>query len=141
MNPFDIEVFYDGKCPLCSREIAWLQRRDKHGRIRFSDIAHPTFDVNSVGVSRDDLMARIHGRLPDGKMVTGVEVFRRLYSTIGFQPLVWLSRLPLVSQLLDLGYQWFAKNRLRFTGRCDESAGGQGCDVNTFVPHQEGWKR
>ena len=34
------------------------------------------------------------------------------------RPLVWLTRLPIVRQLLDLGYAAFARNRLRLTGRC-----------------------
>ncbi|MCA9152358.1 MAG: DUF393 domain-containing protein, partial [Planctomycetales bacterium] len=36
-----VEVFYDGDCPLCKREIGFLQRRDRQGRIRFTDIANP----------------------------------------------------------------------------------------------------
>lgn len=36
---FDIEVFYDGACPLCMREIRMLQGRDRRQRIRFVDIA------------------------------------------------------------------------------------------------------
>lgn len=47
-----------------------------------------------------------------------IEVFRRLYAAVGFGPLVLLSRLPLISQLLDWGYAVFARNRLRLTGRC-----------------------
>jgi predicted DCC family thiol-disulfide oxidoreductase YuxK len=70
----------------------------------------------------DDLMASIHGRLPDGKIVKGVEVFRRLYAAVGFAPLVVLTRLPGISHLLDLAYRWFAKNRLRLTGRCNDRA-------------------
>lgn len=52
----------------------------------------------------------------------GVEVFRRLYAAVGFGPLAALTRLPGVAQLLDLGYRWFAKNRLRLTGRCADGA-------------------
>ena len=33
-------------------------------------------------------MAQIHGRLPDGTWLQGVEVFRRLYAAIGFGSLV-----------------------------------------------------
>jgi len=29
MADFEVEVFYDGACPLCMREIAMLRRRDK----------------------------------------------------------------------------------------------------------------
>lgn len=115
---FDIEVFYDGDCPLCAREVRWLRRRDRGERVRFVDIADPCFDAREAGVSLDALMDRIHGRLPDGTIVDGVEVFRRIYAAVGFPTLARLSRLPGVAGLLDLAYRWFARNRLRLTGRC-----------------------
>jgi predicted DCC family thiol-disulfide oxidoreductase YuxK len=118
-----IEVFFDGQCPYCRREMRWLHRRDRRGRFQFTDIAAPAFDAHTTGVPWETLMDRIHARLPDGRMLEGVEVFRRLYTAIGFGPLVALTRLPGVKQLLDLAYRWFARNRLRLGGRCsDESA-------------------
>ncbi len=124
---FDIEVFYDGACPLCMREIRMLRGRDRRQRIRFVDISADSFDAASVGLSWKALMDRIHGRLPDGTLVEGVEVFRRLYAAVGFGPLVALTRLPGVTQLLDLAYHAFAKNRLRLTGRCVDGA----CEPHT----------
>lgn len=115
---FDVEVFYDGDCPLCMREIAMLKRMDKRQRIRFTDIAASDFDAEAMGTTYDALMAEIHGRLPDGTWIKGVEVFRRLYGAVGFGWLTAMTRLPGISQLLDCGYWVFAKNRLRFTGRC-----------------------
>lgn len=115
---FDIEVFYDGECPLCMREIRMMMRRDSGNRIRFTDLAAEGFDATKVGLTWSQLMARIHGRLPDGTLIEGVEVFRRLYAAIGFRKLVAVSRLPGISHLLRLAYHVFAANRLRFTGRC-----------------------
>jgi len=120
MTSFDIEAFYDGLCPVCTREVALLRRLDKKKRIRFIDITNRELDDDAVGVPLEELMERIHGRLPDGTWVYGVEVFRRLYSAVGFAPLVALTRLPGVAQILDLLYRWFAKNRLRLTGRCED---------------------
>lgn len=120
MADFEVEVFYDGACPLCMREIAMLRRRDKQGRIRFTDIAAPGFDPTITGLSWEALMGRIHGRLPDGTIIEGVEVFRRLYAAVGFPRLAAVSRAPGISQALGLAYRVFAKNRLRLTGRCDE---------------------
>jgi predicted DCC family thiol-disulfide oxidoreductase YuxK len=117
-SDWDVEVFFDGGCPLCRREISMLQRRDRDHRIRFTDIDAAGFDAAALGKTRDDLMARIQGRLPDGTWIQGVEVFRRLYSAVGFRTLTTLTRLPVISQILDLGYVIFAKNRLRLTGRC-----------------------
>jgi len=113
-----VEVFYDGDCPLCVREIAMLRRWDKNDRIVFTDIAAPDFSAVALGKTQDDLMARIHGRLSDGQWIEGVEVFRQLYSAVGLGPLVAVTRLPGISSLMNLGYRLFAKNRLRLTGRC-----------------------
>ncbi|MEZ4266476.1 MAG: DUF393 domain-containing protein [Myxococcota bacterium] len=123
-RPIDtaFEVFYDGACPLCVREIRMLQRRDRDGRIGFVDIAAPDFDPASVGRSWEALMARIHGRMPDGTLVEGVEVFRQLYAAVGFRRLVAVTRLPGLSWLLERAYRAFASHRLRLTGRCKGGA-------------------
>ena len=114
-----IEMFYDGDCPLCMRETRMLGRMDRDKRIRFTNIATADFDATTVNKTQPELMAEMHGRLPDGSWVTGVEVFRRLYSAVGFGPVVWITRLPIIRQLLNVGYYFFAKYRLRLTGRCD----------------------
>jgi predicted DCC family thiol-disulfide oxidoreductase YuxK len=119
----NIEVFFDGACPLCRREVAMLKRWDRHGRIIATDIAAPDFDPQTTGRTWDDLMARIHGRLPNGDIIEGVEVFRRLYSAIGLGWMVSITRWPGLRSLMDLGYRIFARNRLRLTGRCDANSG------------------
>lgn len=118
----EIEVFFDGACPICAREARALGRLDRRGRIKWTDIAAPDFDARAVGVSQDALMDRIHARLPDGTLVDGFEVFRILYAAVGFGPLVALTRMPGVSRLLDAAYRWFARNRMRLTGRCEGGA-------------------
>ena len=117
-NGLEVEVFYDGECPLCVREIDMLRRRDRRRKIRFTDIAAGGFDPGSVGVSPEALMARIHGRLPDGTIIEGVEVFRRLYAAVGFERTVSFTRLAGVAPVLDAAYRAFAKRRLWLTGRC-----------------------
>ena len=128
LSAFDVEVFYDGDCPLCMSEIGMLRRRDRAKRILFTDIAAAGFDPGSIGVDHDVLMKRIHARLPSGELIEGVEVFRRLYAAVGFPRLVAMTRLPVVSHGLDLAYKVFAKNRLRLTGRCAKTDDGS-CSV------------
>jgi predicted DCC family thiol-disulfide oxidoreductase YuxK len=130
-SPLDgkvFEVFFDGECPLCMREIRMLRALDRRERIRFTDIAGDGFDASTLGLTYQQLMERIRGRMPDGTLVEGVEVFRQLYSAVGFGPVVALTRLPVVSGLLDLGYRLFASNRLRLTGRCIKDPSGA-CSV------------
>lgn len=118
-EPWEVEVFYDGDCPLCMREINMLMRLDRAKRIRFTNIAAAGFDASAVGLDASTLMKKIHGRLPSGELIEGVEVFRRLYHAVGFKKLVRISRAPVISQLLNVAYTVFAKNRLRLTGRCE----------------------
>ncbi len=117
-EPHRVEVLFDGDCPLCVREIRMLRRLDRHGRIRFTDIAAPGFDAEALGTTHAALMDEIHGRLPDGTWIRGVEVFRQLYAAVGLGPAVALTRLPGVRDALDVSYRLFAKNRLKLTGRC-----------------------
>ena len=117
-QPF--EVFYDGECPLCVREIDIIRRLDRDDLMIFTDIAAPGFDaVLDTGRSFDTLMARIHGRLADGTFIEGVEVFRQLYGRTFLRPLISVSRLPGIRGLLRVGYVLFARYRLRLTNRCD----------------------
>ena len=125
----DIEVFFDGACPLCLREIRFIRRLDRKERIQFTDIASQEFRASDYQKTMDDLMSEIHGRLPDGTWVYGVEVFRRLYSAVGLGPLVWLTGLPIIAGVLDRAYGVFARNRLRWTSRCE--IGGGACRVGT----------
>lgn len=125
VNSMRFEVFFDGQCPLCRREIEMIRRKDKRNRLILTDIAAAGFEPTDIPLS--ELMAQIHGRHPDGTYVKGVEVFRQIYSRIGFEFFVKLSRLPLVGNLLDVAYHLFAKIRYwsakRRMNRCETFCG------------------
>ena len=125
-----INVFYDGACPLCMREIGMLRRRDKHHRIRFTDIADPSFDATAWGRTQAEFMARIQGQLSDGRWIDGVEVFRQLYSAVGLGALLAVTRLPGISYVAERVYDVFAKNRLRITGRKNACTTDGACATN-----------
>jgi predicted DCC family thiol-disulfide oxidoreductase YuxK len=124
---FAVKVLYDGECPLCSREIEFLRRRDRAGRIAFENIAAPDFDPTRYGLDRGAVMSRIHGVLPDGTLIEGVEVFRRLYAAVGLGWLVAPTRWPLLRPLFDALYRVFARNRLRWTGRAEDACHDERC--------------
>lgn len=128
---WQIKVLYDGECPLCTREIRFLRARDRAGRIAFEDIAAPAFDPTPYGLDHATLMARIHGVLPDGRLIEGVEVFRRLYQQVGLGWLVAPTRWPLLRPLFDAAYRAFARNRLRLTGRSHDA-----CTHATCAPRR-----
>jgi predicted DCC family thiol-disulfide oxidoreductase YuxK len=108
-----LRVLIDGACPLCRAEAALLRRLDRNrGRLVLEDIAGPSFEPAGVGRSLDELMGTIHGVLPDGTIVTGMEVFRRAYGAVGLGWLLAPTAWPGLRPLFDRAYRWFARNRL-----------------------------
>jgi predicted DCC family thiol-disulfide oxidoreductase YuxK len=126
---YDIKVLFDGDCPLCRREIAWVKRRDKNNRVAVEDIAAPEFDPSRYGRTQDQVMAEIHGVLPDGTVVRGLEVFRVLYRAIGMSWMAAWTGWPVLRWFADLGYKVFAKYRTRlpFRRKCEP---GDACRVS-----------
>jgi len=104
------EVFFDGGCPLCKREIEMIRRKDKQQQIKLSDISLENFCVPPE-LSLDRLMRSIHGRKPTGEFVVGVEVFRQIYRRLGFRRTVGFTQVPVIGLLLSAGYAVFAKLR------------------------------
>jgi len=120
-SAWEIRVLFDGGCPLCAREIRLLEKLDRgRGRIQLEDIAAPGFDPGVYGLGARQLMARIHGVLPDGGVIEGVEVFRRAYAAVGLGWLLAPTRWPGLRWLADRAYRTFARNRLRWTGRASD---------------------
>ena len=120
-----LEVFFDGLCPMCAREIKLLRSWDSDNRIKFTDIAAEDFDPAPTGKSLTTLMRQIHARTissefnnPDStKWFIGVDVFRQMYGRIGFEKSVWVSRLPVFREMLTLAYKGFAAVRLSMAVR------------------------
>ena len=111
-------ILIDGDCPLCRREAALLARMDRgRGVLRQIDIAAPDFDPTSFGVTMHDVMGTIHGVGPDGRMMTGMEVFRRAYAAVGWGWLLAPTGWVVLRPIFDALYRLFARVRLRLPGR------------------------
>ncbi|KAL4431007.1 hypothetical protein ABPG75_006263 [Micractinium tetrahymenae] len=116
-----IKMLYDGDCPLCMREVEMLMRRDAgKGRIEFVDIASPDYaPERNGGITFEQAMERIHAIEADGKVITDVEVFRRLYEEVGLGWVYAITKNKTVEQLANKVYDVWAKYRLPITGRPD----------------------
>jgi len=105
-------VFYDGACPMCSAEIAMIQRWDLTKKLRMIDIAAPEFDPHAWPVSLAELNAALHVRLPDGTWQTGMMATRHIYRVTGRGWMVACTGWPLLSRVFDHAYAWFARHRI-----------------------------
>ena len=123
MIAYPLTIFFDGACPICDREIALMRRLDKRRLLAFCDFSRPDYDPTSIDLSPTELGRIIHARWGDGTVITGVDVFRAMWEAVGLGFLARLSRLSLVEPLVVRAYAWFARNRLRLTGRSQVCSG------------------
>jgi len=95
-------VYYDGDCPVCAREIALLRPRAEG--VTFVDIARAAPE----GLDHAAALARLHLRLPDGRMVAGAAAFAELWRRT--PQLRWLGLLvgwAPVTPLAESAYRGF----------------------------------
>ncbi|GKS63317.1 hypothetical protein YTPLAS72_06210 [Nitrospira sp.] len=96
-----------------------MRRRDKHERLIFCDFSLPDYDEQGTGFARIQLGQVIHAQWANGTIIKGVEVFQAMWEAVDWHVLVKLSRLSFLEPLLSRAYAWFARNRLRLTGRAN----------------------
>jgi predicted DCC family thiol-disulfide oxidoreductase YuxK len=101
-------------------EVEFLKKRDINNRIRFTDLSSPDYNPAEHGnVQFEEGMRKIRAVLPDNTVVTGVEVFRQTYKSIGLGWIFEATNIPIIGKAADIIYDIWAENRLRITGRGD----------------------
>jgi predicted DCC family thiol-disulfide oxidoreductase YuxK len=122
-SPAALTILFDGGCPLCLREVRFLEGRDRQRnapfpRLAFVDIDAPGYDPAAhAGIRYAEAMGRIHALAADGTVLRDVAVFRRAYELIGLGWLYAPTSWPLLGPLADAAYRFWARARLRLTGR------------------------
>ncbi len=118
---WQIKLLYDGECPLCLREVDFLKKRDAgRGLVAFVDIADDNYTPQEHGgIDFETAMGRIHAVLPDGTIIKNVEVFRRVYETLGMGWVYGATRWAVIGPIIDKFYGIWADWRLALTGRPD----------------------
>jgi predicted DCC family thiol-disulfide oxidoreductase YuxK len=105
-------VYYDGACPVCSREVQFYQGRDGANSFVWVDVAQADEAALGPGLSRNEALARMHVRRADGTIVAGAAAFAEIWR--GMPGLRWLARLmavPPCGALAELGYRLFLRAR------------------------------
>ncbi|WP_299489117.1 thiol-disulfide oxidoreductase DCC family protein [Acaryochloris sp. IP29b_bin.137] len=118
---WQIKLLYDGACPLCLREVNFLRKRDAgQGLVAFVDIADLNYaPADNGNIDFETAMGSIHALLPDGTVMEGVPVFRKVYEVLGMGWVYAITKLPIVGPIADFIYDIWADWRLKLTGRAD----------------------
>tara|TARA_Y100001968_G_scaffold299668_1_gene310512 strand:- start:582 stop:983 length:402 start_codon:yes stop_codon:yes gene_type:complete len=133
MNNAKLTIFFDGGCPLCKREVDFLESRNKKGHLRFIDIDSVDFSLDlKHGITYKQAMERIHAMKNDGTLIKDIKVFQEAYSLIGLGWIYAPTKIPLLDKLFELIYGVWAKYRLKLTFRpsIEKLCSERGCELN-----------
>lgn len=102
-----LTVLYDGSCPLCRAEIGVYRGLPSDTPLCFADVS-ARGQALPDGLSREQLLARLHVQHADGRVESGARAFLALWATLpGWRWLARLGRLPGVPVLLEGLYRLF----------------------------------
>ena len=131
MNLVKLTIFFDGGCPLCKREVDFLQSRDQKKYLKFIDINSSNFGLEiNYGITYKQAMERIHALKNDGSFIKDIEVFQEAYHLIGLGWIYAPTKLPIIDKLFEFIYRLWAKNRLNITFRpsIEKLCSERGCE-------------
>ena len=113
-----LTFLYDGGCPLCTRETNFIKKKDISNQIRFIDINSADYNPNLFNeISYSEAMSNLHGILENGEIIKGLDVLAFSYQLIGLGWIYYPLKIEFLSPLLRAVYKYWAKYRLKITGR------------------------
>jgi demethoxyubiquinone hydroxylase (CLK1/Coq7/Cat5 family) len=103
-----LTVYFDGACPVCSREIAMYRRQPGAEACEWIDASACPEAALGPDLTRDAALARFHVRAADGRLVDGMGGFAALWRAL--PRTAWLGRIAStwpMPPLLDAAYRAF----------------------------------
>ena len=113
-----LTFLFDGGCPLCLRETNFLKSKDELNKIDFIDINNVNYNpILFKDISYAEAMSNLHGILENGNIIKGLDVLAYSYELIGLGWVYYPLKIEFLAPILRLFYKYWAKYRLKFTGR------------------------
>ena len=107
-----LAVYYDGGCPVCSREIGFYRRQRGADRIRWVNLAQCEDSELGADLSREMAQARLHARRPDDRLISGAQAFAALWQALpAFHLIGRVAALPGLVHGLEWCYRGFLRVR------------------------------
>ncbi|MBV33733.1 MAG: thiol-disulfide oxidoreductase DCC [Porticoccaceae bacterium] len=106
-----LTIFFDGRCALCAKEMESLKELDRHNRITFENIFAHDFAKNYASVNVEDANRVLQGMKDTGELIYGLDVTVLAWTLVGKGKWVAPLRWPIIKQIADVAYIFFARNR------------------------------
>lgn len=103
-------LYYDGACPLCSKEMDRLARLSR-GRIELVDIHG--LEPGDCEIERARLLSRLHLKTAEGQWITGLSANVRAWRHTPLRHLWRMLEWPLIRPFSRYAYELWLRRRNR----------------------------
>ena len=104
-------LFWDGDCKFCTQIARWLAPMLEKRGFALARLQDPRVG-ELLGLSREQLLLEMKFVLSDGRQFGGADAAVALAREMWWgRPLVWVSKIPGMMEILRKGYRWVAANR------------------------------
>lgn len=116
-NKAKIQVFYDGACGLCAREINHYKTIAPTGVFEWVDVMHDASPFEAIGYTKQDGLKALHVRDQSGEMHIGIDAFAVIWAQMRrWRVLAFFIKLPIIHHIARLFYRIFAAWRFKKLG-------------------------
>jgi len=130
MSSIKVQVYFDGLCHLCSREIDHYRKQAGSHEIQFVDITAPDFDAKNAGVDPVRVHKEMHVRRSNGSLAVGVDAFIAIWETLPrYHFAARLGKMAFPHALLTAGYHVFATVRPYLPRKKADCSASPYCEV------------
>ena len=114
-----ITVFYDGQCGLCNKEIDHYKKISPRGIFQWRDISNSEVALRQLGIAPIDALKLLHAVDAEKQLHIGVDAFILIWVQLKrWRLLAAFVALPVVRQMVDIGYRAFARWRFKRLKYC-----------------------
>ncbi len=114
-----IKVFYDGKCGLCSKEIAHYRKIAPQDTFDWVDVTKFTKGLNKHGVAQSEALKFLHALDSNDQLHIGVDAFILIWQQLKrWRILAKLISLPMIRIMADFIYKQFSQWRFQRLAHC-----------------------
>lgn len=118
-----LTVYYDGKCGLCSKEIAHYRRVAPSGAFQWRDVASDPDALADHGITQSEALRLLHAKDETGALHVGVDAFIQIWQRLNrWHWLAKIGSLPGIYAAAKVAYRVFADRRFRKLRHCQIAA-------------------
>lgn len=113
-----ITVFYDGDCPLCTKEVIRWKQASFDCDVDWFNISGHDDELRTRGIDPRQALLQLHTQTDDGRILVSIDSYALLLKQLKhWRWLGVIMSLPVIKPCLLTTYDWLTRLRLKKEGR------------------------